>query len=140
MTGMEKIAEQNFPDIIPELHTRPLPDTPLKVAISIFTYLHKHKSFIKAALGLKGDLNFQTRIKDVMWKTLTKNNPKALIQEENLLVPSTYLVSYIASAHIGVIQNWLNNDCKESPQEMARILSMMTVNGSPYAAGLKPLP
>jgi hypothetical protein len=32
------------------------------------------------------------------------NNPDALLKEENLLVPGQYLASYVASAHIGVIQ------------------------------------
>ena len=43
-----------------------------------------------------------------------------LINKENLLVPSEYLTSYMASAHIGVIQQWLNNGQKETPEEIAR--------------------
>ena len=44
----------------------------------------------------------------------------SLINKENLLVPSEYLTSYMASAHIGVIQQWLNNGQKETPEEIAR--------------------
>ena len=65
------------------------------------------------------------------------NNPDALLKEENLLVPAQYLASYVASAHIGVIQRWLESGRKESPQEMARILSTILVNGPFFAAGLK---
>jgi hypothetical protein len=72
-----------------------------------------------------------------MWKTLYGSDPNALIKEENLLVPEQYLVSYIASAHIGVIQQWLDNGRKETPQEMAQILFTITVNGPFFAAGLK---
>ncbi|MEH6996395.1 TetR-like C-terminal domain-containing protein, partial [Neobacillus drentensis] len=50
-------------------------------------------------------------------------------KEENLLVPGQYLASYLASAHIGVIQQWLESGRKESPHEMARILSTIAVNG-----------
>jgi hypothetical protein len=92
---------------------------------------------MKAVLGPKGDLSFQTRLKEFMWKTLFGNNPNALIKEENLLVPGQYFASYVASAHIGVIQQWLDSGRKESPQEMARILSTITVNGPFFAAGLK---
>jgi hypothetical protein len=88
-------------------------------------------------LGPKGDLSFQTRLKDFMRKTMFGNNPNSLIKEENLLVPGQYLASYVASAHIGVIQQWLDSDRKESPQEMARTLSTITVNGPFFAAGLK---
>ena len=51
-----------------------------------------------------------------------------LINKENLLVPSEYLTSYMASAHIGVIQQWLNNGQKETPEEIARFLSTIAVH------------
>lgn len=72
-----------------------------------------------------------------MWKNLLKKDLDALFKEEKLLVPGQYLTSYIALAHIGVIQQWLNSGRKESPQEMARILSIITTNWPFYAAGLK---
>ena len=40
-----------------------------------------------------------------MWKTLFEDTNGPLINKENLLVPSEYLTSYMASAHIGVINN-----------------------------------
>ncbi|PFV67840.1 TetR family transcriptional regulator [Bacillus sp. AFS059628] len=43
----------------------------------------------------------------------------------------------MASAHIGVIQQWLNTGQKETPEEIARILSTIAVHGPFYAAGLK---
>ncbi|EOR21870.1 coenzyme F390 synthetase, partial [Niallia nealsonii AAU1] len=51
--------------------------------------------------------------------------------------PVDYLVSYITSAHLGVIQQWLNGGRKETPEEMAQILSTITMNGPFFAAGLK---
>ncbi len=41
------------------------------------------------------------------------------------------------SAHIGVIQQWLNSGSKESPLEIAQILLTITFNGPFFAAGLK---
>lgn len=35
------------------------------------------------------------------------------------------------------VQQWLNSGRKESPQEMARILTTITVNGPLFAAGIK---
>ena len=71
-----------------------------------------------------------------MWKTLFGNESNALIKEDSLLVPPQYLASYLTSAHIGVIQQWLNSVRKETPQEMARILSTITLNGAFFAAGI----
>ncbi|MBD8135830.1 TetR/AcrR family transcriptional regulator [Peribacillus frigoritolerans] len=137
MQGMSDIAKQNIPDVIAELGTDSPLNKPFTVFVSIFEYLNVNSEFMKAALGPKGDLSFQTKIKDFMLKTLFENDHNSLIKEENLLVPGHFLISYIASAHIGVIQQWLDSERKESPQEMARILSTITVNGPFFAAGLK---
>lgn len=137
MQEMSHIVKQHFPEVIVELGNNSSPITPLTIAVSIIEYLNENSGFMKAVLGPNGDLSFQTRLKDFMWKTLFENNSNALIKEDNLLVPGQYLASYIASAHIGVIQEWLNSGRKESPQEMARILSTITVNGPFFAAGLK---
>lgn len=107
-------------------------------AISIFEYLSQNAAFMKAVLGPKGDLSFQIKIKEFMRKTLFEDGVQnSFIKQESLLVPGEYLTTYIASAHLGVVQQWLQHGRKESPQEMARILSTMTYNGPLFAAGLK---
>lgn len=137
MLEMSRIAKQIFPGVIAALETNSPTLAPFPLAVLIFEYLNENSGFMKAVLGPKGDLSFQTRLKNFMWNTLFGNDPNAIIKEENLLVPGQYLASYIASAHIGVIQQWLDSGRKESPQEMARILSTITVNGPFFAAGLK---
>ncbi|MGG3805237.1 TetR/AcrR family transcriptional regulator [Metabacillus fastidiosus] len=137
MLDLSRIVKQNFPSVIAALETDSPIVTPFSLTVSIFEYLNKNSEFMKAVLGPKGDLSFQTRLKEFMWETLYGNNPITLIKEENLLVPGQYLASYVGSAHIGVFQQWLNNGRKESPQEIARILSTIMANGPLFAAGLK---
>jgi len=137
MLEMSRILKQNFPSVLAALETNSPIETPYSAAVLIFEYLNENSGFMKAVLGPKGDLSFQTRLKDFIWKTMFGNEPVAIIKEENLLVPGQYLASYIASAHIGVIQQWLDSGREESPQEIARILSTITVNGPFFAAGLK---
>jgi len=103
-----------------------------EIAVLIFKFLDQNRRFMKAVLGTNGDLSFQTKLKNFMWKTLFESTDTPL-KLENLLVPGEYL----ASAHIGVVQQWLLCDGQESPQEMARILSTITLNGPFFAAGLK---
>lgn len=134
MFEMARIAKQDIQSFIDA--TNSLEKT-FPFAIAIFEYLDENSAFMKAVLGPKGDLSFQTRLKDFMWETMFENEPDPPLKKENLLVPGQYLAAYIASAHMGVIQQWLNNGRKESPQEMAKILSTMTVNGPLFAAGLK---
>lgn len=137
MLEISKIAKQNYPAVIATLESDSPSLKPFQLAVLVFEYLNENNGFMKAALGPKGDLSFQTRLKDFMWKTLFENESNALIKEDSLLVPAQYLASYLASAHIGVIQQWLNSGRKETPQEMARILSTITLNGPFFAAGLK---
>lgn len=137
---MNDIAEmilKKVPNITVDQETIPQSTTPFTILASFFDYLKQNRKFMKALLGPKGDAMFQTKLKDFMWKNLFERNKNPLIKQERLLVPSEYFVSYVASAYIGVIQQWLNSDRGESPQEMARILSMMTIDGPFVVAGLK---
>ena len=69
----------------------------------------------------------------MMWRNIFENDRSKHIKQENLLVPKEYLVSYIISAHIGVIQEWLEKGVRETPEEMAEILINLTFRGPLYA-------
>lgn len=137
MQEMAAMILENVPNIVTEQGTNFPMTIPLTILVSIFEHIDRNRRFMKAILGPKGDLSFQTKLKKFVWKTLFESNKNPLIKQENFLVPAEYLISYVASAHIGVIQQWLNSDSKESPQKMAHILSTMTINGPLFAAGLK---
>ncbi len=137
MKGIAKIVKQNFPDVLVQLESNSQTIIPFSIAVSIFEFLNENSRFMKAVIGEKGDLSFQTKLKEYIWKTLFEEHSTAILKEENLLVPGRYLASYISSAHIGVVQQWLESGRKESPQEMARILSTLTINGPFFAAGIK---
>lgn len=130
------IRKQEIPKFIANLENNSKP-TLIPIFSLVFEYIYENNRFMKAVLSSKGDLNFQTKLKDFMWKILFENIPNELIKEENLLVQKQYLFSYISSAHIGLIQQWLNSGMLETPQEMAQILSTITINGPLFTLGLK---
>ncbi|WP_226577494.1 TetR/AcrR family transcriptional regulator [Halobacillus litoralis] len=138
MKELAGLVLKNVPNIIasPQEDTSSA-TTPFSVLVSIFKYLDQNRRFMKAVLGPKGDVSFQAKLKKFVWKTIFESNNHPIIKKENLLVPGEFLVSYVASAHIGVIQQWLNSEREESPEEMAHILINLTINGPFYAAGLK---
>lgn len=137
MQEMSDIVKQNFSNFIEEIGSNSPLEKPFTLTVSIFEYLNENSEFMKAMLGPKGDLTFQTKLKDFIWQTLFENDQNSIFHEERLLVPGNFLISYIVSAHLGVIQQWLDSGRKEAPQEMARILTTITVNGPLFAAGLK---
>lgn len=137
MKDMSKIAIHNFPDVLSEMATNSTNSATFHLLVSIFEYLNDNSGFMKAVLGPKGDLSFQSRLKEFMWETLFGDISTKLLDKEKLRVPSQYLISYVASAHIGIIQQWLNSGRNESPKEMAHILSTIAIHGPFSAAGLK---
>jgi AcrR family transcriptional regulator len=137
MAGMADIAKKTFPSLIEQLAHSPSRFKIYPFVVAFFEYLGKHSRFMKAALGPKGDVSFQIRLKAFMQEMMMGSRPDELIHEEECLVPPKYFATYVGSAHIGVIQKWLEGDCQESPEEMARILTTILEHGPLYAAGLK---
>jgi AcrR family transcriptional regulator len=137
MKDMSSMAIQNFPDVLAEMKTNSMTFSPFHPLVSIFEYLNENSGFMKAVLGPNGDLSFQTKLRAFMWETMFGDVASSLFDKEKLLVPSQYLISYVAAAHIGIIQQWLTSGRKESSEEMARILWTLAVNGPFGAAGLK---
>lgn len=102
---------------------------PLPVIVTIFKYIQSKSRIMHAILGLKANPNFQRRMKKAIENNLEQLGLYISRKNAELTVPPEYLMSYIAAAHMGVIQAWLENGCKESPQEMAVILSRLSVQG-----------
>lgn len=109
---------------------------PLPVVVEFFEYLRENAALMHAVLGLRGDIAFQTRLKHAIEANLFNISFFANIKDENLLVPREYFLSYVISAHLGVIQFWLQRGCRESPREMALILTRLSFRGPFYASGI----
>lgn len=135
MRGMSDIAKKNLQNIAGEANLVQQPQSP---AVTIFEFLNENKIMMKVLLGPKGDITFQTKLRDFLWNTLMDDADGKFFNKDNLLAPEEYIASYIAFAHIGVIQKWLEKGSKESPREMARILSTINMNGPFAAIGIKP--
>lgn len=107
-------------------------DQPLPTILKLFHYIKAHDQIFRALLGLSGSTNLMTKIRKVMERNLilVLSGGQA---EENFLAPKEYLVAYIMHAHLGIIQSWIETGCKESPQEMAAILTRLSMNG-PFRA------
>jgi len=108
---------------------------PMPFMIRIFEYLKENAIFMKAILGPKGDPIFQRKLKDLIQTCLFENNTAKTLKKENMLVPESYFIAYVLSAHLGVIQQWLESDMEKSPEDMALILSNMFLLGPFKSAG-----
>ncbi|WP_312475630.1 TetR/AcrR family transcriptional regulator [Neobacillus sp.] len=108
---------------------------PFPFIVYLFEYLQENSSFMKVALGPKGNASFQVKLKELIRRTFFQNILSKLKQEE-MLVPVDFLIAYVSSAHLGVIQHWLESGMEKSPREMALILSRITLLGPRHVTGL----
>ena len=103
-------------------------EEPLPIIITIFEYIRENASFMHAMFNLQGGVPFQVKIRNTIKKNLHLEFLSGF-KEKNFLVPSHYLVDYAVSAHFGIIQDWLERGCVESPAEMALIITKITWYG-----------
>lgn len=109
-------------------------ESPLPVIVSTFEYLKENASLMHALLSLEGGIRFQAQIRKTIEKNLKLEFLSGL-KERNFLVPSHYLISYAIAAHFGVIQDWLDRGCVETPREMAIIISKISWFGVVRSTG-----
>lgn len=107
---------------------------PIPFLVKLFEYLKENAVFMKAILGCNGDPTFAHKLKEIIRDCIFTDN--SIYIKENMLVPESYFIAYVLSAHLGVIQHWLESGMEKSPEEMALILSNMFLLGPFKSAGL----
>ncbi|REB05569.1 TetR/AcrR family transcriptional regulator [Sporosarcina sp. BI001-red] len=133
---MEKIADEVWGNLSLNQYDQVNLDEPFPFIIQLFEYMEENYEFIRVLLGPNGNSAFQVRVKEVIKKKMLEKFLR-YTQPEKMLVPMDYLVSYVSSAHLGVIQQWLGRGMDRTPQEMALLLSNISNFGPAYVAGLK---
>lgn len=108
-------------------------EEPIPVIVTLFEYIKSRARVMHAILGLKANPGFQGRLKKAIESNLFNMGVFTQKSAGDLLVPGEYLISYVAAAHMGVVQAWLANGCRETPREIAVILGRMSFHG-PFQA------
>ncbi len=126
-SGLKLAAEGAWKDI---LEGKPVP-----FVSALFEYLKENSDFMRVMLGPTGDPSFQKKLREVIRQRAL---PILKALGGQLLVPEHYLTAYVSSAHLGVIQHWLETGMDLPPEEMAGILARLTLLGPGTAAGILP--
>ena len=137
---LEKIENELIQELFSNCETisdmdilnRDYANRPMPFMVKIFEYLRENATLMKAILGPNGDPVFQRKLKVLIQIGLFKNK---VLNKENMLVPESYFTAYVLSAHLGVIQKWLESDMEKSPEDMALILANMFLLGPFKSAG-----
>ncbi|MBB5172388.1 TetR/AcrR family transcriptional regulator [Texcoconibacillus texcoconensis] len=132
LNGIKQIAKE-LDDV--DMNNWKKENGPHPAAEKYFTYLKEHALFVRAVLGPKGDPGFQRKMKTLIADGIKKKF--AGKERKSQPFPADYLIAYLVSAHLGVVQHWIENGLQESPEEMAKIISSMNYDGPLVASGLK---
>ena len=102
-----------------------LPDLePAPGSVELLRYLAANRDLIGALLGPGGDQAFIKRIIDTAREAVV---PRAQTGILGLALGTffDYYVTYVVSAEVGMIQRWFERGLTESPEAMARIMTVL---------------
>jgi AcrR family transcriptional regulator len=102
-------------------------DSPRPYIAEMFQYVADNQAFCKMLLGPYGDMAFVEKLKKLVeekcFNSLMEACPKNEFQHYK------YFTTYAVSGCIGLLQAWMNDGMKVSPQELAQVAEGMIQNG-----------
>lgn len=100
---------------------------PYPLLLDLFTLIKNNASFCTVILSNNGDIVFFNKLKSVLrdkcfshWMVLFNSNKVDKFE---------YFYNFVVSGSIGIIEAWLKNGLKESPEEISVIVGEIILNG-----------
>ena len=123
---LDQIEQQLFEDLgnhIDELQSSYVsPNTFEKgqeqLATTLFSSIKMHAPLLKIFLGDHGRAGFHLRFRATFSEKVRINLEANKNFNANLKAPMEYFLSFITSAFLGLIEQWVQNDLDKTPEEM----------------------
>ncbi|HEY2420833.1 MAG TPA: TetR/AcrR family transcriptional regulator [Neobacillus sp.] len=86
--------------------------------LQLFIYLLENKRFIKILISSKGNPAFSKKMREYIKEAFYE---KSFLRENPFLgdMPLEFIIAFISSAFFGLIEQWIEKDEPNSPEEMA---------------------
>ncbi|MBG9521857.1 MULTISPECIES: TetR/AcrR family transcriptional regulator [Bacillus cereus group] len=91
------------------------------LATALFSFIEMHSPILKVFLSDHGRAGFHIRFRDTFSEKVRCNLEKNESVNDNLKVPLAYFLSFITSAFLGLIEQWIQNGLDKTPQEMTSL-------------------
>ena len=127
---LDRIEQQLFEDLgnhIDELQSRysathTFEKGQEQLAAALFSSIKMHAPLLRIFLSNHGRTGFHLRFRDAFSEKVRVNLEKnESFHASNLKVPMDYFLSFITSAFLGLIEQWVQNDLDKTPQEMTEL-------------------
>lgn len=97
--------------------------------MNVLEYMRINKRKMLMLFSISGDYSFLTWLYNLVEENIKAELYPFTVSNESQL-PLKYLVAYLFNADIGVIRAWLDDDCRESKEKIAELLST-SINKGP---------
>ena len=126
---LDKIEQQLFTDLgnhIDELQSRytsiqTFEKDQEQIAATLFSFIEMQSPILRIFLSDHGRAGFHLRFRDAFSEKVRVNLEKHESFTANLTVPMEYFLSFITSAFLGLIEQWVRNGLDKTPQEMTSL-------------------
>ncbi|MDM5300784.1 TetR-like C-terminal domain-containing protein [Bacillus subtilis] len=139
--SMTEVLDDLIRQVKPETLIEPVSideDHPPLSFVKLFEYIHEHAEYFQVMLSDRGLPQFRSLMAEFVQKRIYEELLSSIKESDKALqVPKEILISYITSAHIGVICSWLESGMKYSPLFMANQLTRLTLLGPLRIAGIE---
>ncbi|WP_179151998.1 TetR/AcrR family transcriptional regulator [Oceanobacillus senegalensis] len=93
--------------------------------VLFFKHFQEYSSFYKPILSFKGGPYFYIKFIEFIKDYYMQEYSKLPIHHKEPKTDKEILVNFVAHAHLGVINNWLQNDMTKTPEYMGEQLSAL---------------
>jgi len=90
------------------------------IIMDFFRYIQANRRFFNLVVAENGDPAFLGKLGDTIRDMIHRGLP-----QEILPMPERYLVAIIVGVQTGIIREWIGSGMKETPEELAAILTMV---------------
>ena len=92
-----------------------------QLAATLFSSIKMHSPLLKIFLSDRGRAGFHLRFRAAFSEKVRANLEKNQSFNASLKVPMEYFLSFITSAFLGLIEQWVQNDLDKTPKEMTNL-------------------
>lgn len=103
--------------------------------VHIFHCLQEERELLSILLKTRGIFTFQDRVKNV-FITLFRNHSPSQVSEHQFLYPLDFLAQFGSATFISVIQFWLQSNMKQTPEQLAQMITDIIFKGPIEAFGI----
>ena len=127
LDSIEQELSDKFSQIFQKYNSETNEDFPYPLFLEIFKLVDDNSEIFRVLIGPNGDISF-------IMKILKLYNIHCLQSEFNKLSPQfsmnqVYYSNFILYGCVGLIEQWLSRDTKESPEKMAELITKLVSTG-----------